>query len=256
LSLKSTLYVGSVMHRRLRPRAHDFRYRAFWLLLDLDELAALSDRLRWFSYNRANLFSLRDSDHGDGSATPLRQQVHATLAAADIALPGGRIRLLCMPRTLGHCFNPLSLYFCHRQDGRLAAMIYQVHNTFGERHSYVVPVEGNSGVLRQTCGKLLRVSPFLNMDLHYEFRVSGPDERLTVGICTRDGKGPLLSAVLTATRAPLTDRGLLRIFLRIPAVTLKVIAAIHWEALRLWLKGVRPTPAATAATTPAPATRS
>ena len=168
---QSAIYVGSVMHRRLRPRPHRFRYRAFWLLLDLDELDHLSASLRWFSYNRRNLFSLFDTDHGDGTATPLRRQAEAQLASAGIALPGGRIALLCMPRTLGYSFNPLSIYFCYDADGRLSALIHQVHNTFGERHSYVLAVEGAQQTQHQRCRKKFYVSPFLDMDLTYDFRI-------------------------------------------------------------------------------------
>ena len=136
----SSLYVGSVMHRRTRPRVHHFRYAAFWLLLDLDELPRLSAKLRLLSHNGSNLFSIFDEDHGDGSSTPLRLQVERQLREAGVDTTGIRISLLCLPRTFGYCFNPLSIYFCHRADGALAALIYQVHNTFGERHSYVLPV--------------------------------------------------------------------------------------------------------------------
>ena len=135
MTLRSSLYVGSVMHRRLRPRMHSFRYRAFWFLLDLDELDELSRKLRWFSYNRSNIFSFYDADHGDGTATPIRARIESQLAEAQIDLAGGRICLLCMPRTLGYCFNPISIYFCYRADASLTAVVYQVHNTFGERHS-------------------------------------------------------------------------------------------------------------------------
>jgi DUF1365 family protein len=241
----SSLYTGSVMHRRLHPRRHRFRYRAFWLLLDLDEIGGLSSRLRWFSYNRPNVFSLYDRDHGDGSTTPLRAQMELRLRDAGIDLAGGRIDLLCMPRTLGHCFNPLSIFFCYQADGSLAALIYQVHNTFSERHSYVIRVDRDSVALRQRCRKLFYVSPFLDMDMRYDFRIEGPDERLVVGICTSSSARPVLSAVLSGYRQPLTDRALRRVFLTIPVVTLKVIAAIHWEAVRLWAKriGLRRRPA-------------
>jgi DUF1365 family protein len=228
------------MHRRIYPRAHRFRYRAFWLLLDLDELAELSGRLRWLSYNRSNLFSVYDSDHGDGSATPLRTQLERELAEAEIELAGGRIRLLCMPRTLGYGFNPLSLFFCYRPNGVLAAIVYQVHNTFGDRHSYVIPVEDDGCTVHQSCPKRFFVSPFLDMDLRYDFRISHPDERIAVAIRAGSiGKQPVLHAVLAGTRRNLTDRTLLGVFLKIPAVTIKVMAAIHWEALRLWAKGMR-----------------
>jgi len=240
MTIASTLYVGSVMHRRLHPRHHRFRYRAFWCLFDLDELPELSRRLSWFSHNRLNLFSLHDIDHGDGSATPLREQAELSLAGAGIDLAGGPIRLLCMPRTWGCGFNPLSIYFCYRNDGRLAALIHQVHNTFGKRHSYVIPVTDRDEAPRQQCWKRFYVSPFLDMDLRYDFRIAGPAERIGVGISASNPSGsPVLSAVLIGARRQLTDRNLLILAAAIPAVTLKVIAAIHWEALRLWLKGLR-----------------
>jgi uncharacterized protein len=239
MTLRSSLYVGSVMHRRMQPCMHHFRYRAFWLLLDLDELDELSSKLRWFSHNRSNIFSFHDADHGDGTATLLRVQVERQLSDAGIDLAGGRIRLLCMPRTLGYCFNPISIFFCYRADATLAAVVYQVHNTFGERHSYVIRVEEQAAALHQRCRKLFYVSPFLDMDMRYDFRISGPDDRIAVGICASSSAKPVLNAVLTGRRRQLTDRNLMFVFLKIPAITIKVIAAIHWEALRLWAKGIR-----------------
>jgi uncharacterized protein len=238
MTLHSSIYVGSVMHRRLTPRLHRFRYSAFWLFLDLDELDKLSNTLRWFSHNRANIFSFHDADHGDGTSTPLRAQIERPLAEADVNLAGGRIRLLCMPRTLGYCFNPISIFFCYRKDATLAAVVYQVHNTFGERHSYVIRVEDQSGALHQRAKKLLYVSPFLDMDMRYDFRITGPDERIAVGICASSSEKPVLQALLNGARRDLTDRNLMFVFLKIPAVTIKVVAAIHWEALRLWTKGI------------------
>jgi DUF1365 family protein len=239
MTIGSALYVGSVMHRRLRPRPHRFRYRAFWGLFDLDELPELSSRLFWFSHNRGNLFSLLDRDHGDASETPLRTQVERLLGDAGIDLASGPIRLLCMPRTLGYCFNPLSVYFCHRMDGALAALVYQVHNTFGERHSYVIPVTGEERAPHQRCQKLFYVSPFLDMDMRYDFRVSGPGRRISIGICAIAEGASVMNAVLRGERRDLTDANLLRVAVTMPAITLKVMAAIHWEALRLWLKGLR-----------------
>jgi DUF1365 family protein len=238
MTLRSSLYVGSVMHRRLRPRIHRFRYRAFWFLLDLDELDELSRTLRWFSHNRSNIFSFYDADHGDGTAMPLRAQIERQIAEAKVDLAGGRIRLLCMPRTLGYCFNPISIFFCYRADATLAAVVYQVHNTFGERHSYVIRVEDQNAALHQRCRKLFYVSPFLEMNMRYDFRITGPDERIAVGICASSSLKPVLNAVLTGMRRSLTDRNLMFVFLKIPAITIKVIAAIHWEALRLWAKGI------------------
>ena len=174
MMLRSSLYVGSVFHRRLMPKPHRFRYRLFWLLIDLEELDHLDRRLKVFSHNRFNLFSLFDRDHGDGGASSLRAQAQELLAANGIDTGGGPIRLLCMPRTLGYDFNPISVYFCARRDGALAALIYQVHNTFGERHSYVLPVADAQGAVRQACAKTFLVSPFLPMGLRYEFHVSPP----------------------------------------------------------------------------------
>jgi DUF1365 family protein len=250
--VKSSIYIGSVMHRRLHPRRHHFRYRAYWLLLDLDEIEALSKLMTWFSYNRPNLFSFYDSDHGDGTDTPLRVQIDRQLAEAGLDITGGRVMLLCMPRTLGYCFNPLSIFFCYRKDGDLEAIVYQVHNTFAERHSYVIAVEGTGNAVYQNCRKRFYVSPFLDMDLRYDFRINGPDNLVTVAIAASGPEGPVLIAVMAGTRRLLTDRNLVGLFFRIPAGTLKVIAGIHWEALRLWTKRMRlrprPAPPARAAT--------
>jgi len=236
---RSSLYVGTVSHRRLRPRDHEFRYRAFWLFIDLDELPSLATRLALFSHNKGNLFSLHDVDHGDGSATPLRIQVEQHLTEAGIVLAGGSIELLCMPRTLGYSFNPLSVYFCHRGDASLAALVYEVHNTFGERHCYVLPAGAESDPLRQHYGKRFFVSPFMDMDMRYDFNVMAPAERIGIAIRVSAADEAVMHASLTGVRRDLTDRALLRMFLTIPAIPLKVSAAIYWEALRLWLKGLR-----------------
>ncbi|MGY3527406.1 DUF1365 domain-containing protein [Bradyrhizobium sp. USDA 4452] len=239
MTLRSCLYRGNIMHRRLRPTTHRFRYRAFWLLLDLDEMHLLASRLRLFSCNRFNLFAFHDADHGDGSATPLRLQAERCLMQAGIDIAGGPIQLFCMPRTLGYDFNPLSLYFCHRHDGQLAAVIYEVHNTFGERHAYVASVAADTGTIRHDCGKAFYVSPFMSMDLSYHFRLNQPDEHFGLGISASSGGETVLGACLTASRHELSDQELLSSFAAIPLVTIKVILAIHWEALRLWLKGLR-----------------
>jgi len=233
VTIDSCLYVGSVFHRRLGPRPHRFRYRLFWLLIDLDEIGALDGRLQLFSHNRFNLFSLFDRDHGDGRGAPLRGQADALLAAHGIDIGDGAIRLLCMPRTLGYDFNPLSVYFCHRPDGALAALIYEVHNTFGERHSYVLPAEA-----RQSCDKAFFVSPFLPMGLRYEFQVAPPGKTIVLSIQASGPDGPALQAGLSGERRNLVDRQLLRVAIRIPFVALKATLAIHWEAARLLAKGV------------------
>jgi DUF1365 family protein len=240
MSGASAIYVGRVTHVRRRPRRHALSYRIFMLLLDLDELATLPGRLRWFSLGRFNLTSFRPGDHGDGSDTPLRRQVERHLDAAGLSIEGGPIRLLCLPRVLGYVFNPLSVYFCHLPDGRLRAILYEVSSTFGERHSYLIATEPDGrGVVRQSAVKQLHVSPFLDMDLDYAFRIAPPGERLAVGIEATDAEGPILTASFAAERRDLTDPNLLAAWLTHPLVTLKVIVAIHWEALQLLAKGVR-----------------
>jgi DUF1365 family protein len=257
MKLRSTLYIGTVMHRRLRPRPHRLRYRVFWMLLDLDEIAQLPHRLRLFSHNRFNLLSFFDRDHGDGSGRPLRTQVEAHLQAAGIVPDGGPIRLFCMPRIFGYGFNPLSVYFCYQRDGSLAAILYEVHNTFSERHSYLIPVARAAGVrpgtvIDQHCSKDFYVSPFMDMAMSYAFRVTVPDERVAIAIRAADSDGVVLAAALTGNRTALTNATLMRVLVTFPLLTLKVVGAIHWHALRLLLKGQRlrprPSPPATPVT--------
>jgi DUF1365 family protein len=236
----SALYSGAVVHERLRPRFHRFRYRAFWVLFDLDELPELGRSLRLFSYNRVNLFSFHDRDHGDGSSAPLRFWIETHLREAEIDIGGGAIRLFCLPRMLGYAFNPISLFFCHRRDGSLAAILYQVNNTFGERHSYLLPVDPAQGArIRQGCAKRLYVSPFMDMAMSYDFRVGAPARTIDVTIDGSDGDGLVIKTALHGKRRPLDDRSLAGSLVALPLLTLKVIAAIHWEALRLWVKGVK-----------------
>ncbi|MDQ1154485.1 DUF1365 domain-containing protein [Brevundimonas sp. SORGH_AS_0993] len=235
----SALYRGEVMHRRLRPREHRLRYRVFWLLLDLGELEAIDRRLRLFSRNRFNLLGFHDRDHGDGSEIPLRDQILAHLDCAGVDIGDGAIRLLTMPRILGYVFNPISLYYCHAPDGRLAAVIYEVTSTFGQRHAYVLPVadeDARGGRFRQGAAKALHVSPFMGMDMRYAFRGHAPSERLDLAIDGFDSEGLLIVAAMKGRRRPLTDAALLEAALSMPALTLKVVGAIHWEALKLWLK--------------------
>jgi uncharacterized protein len=235
----SALYVGQVTHRRLRPRKHALRYRTFALLLDLDELPDLAARSRLLSHNSFNLFSFYDRDYGSG-ATPLREQIEGHARQVGLDLDGGSIRLLTMPRILGYAFNPISLYFCHGRNGELLAILYEVNNTFGQRHSYFIPVEAAAaGPIRQSCVKQFYVSPFMAMDMVYEFTVTPPREKVSIAIVERDRQGVVLTATQAQDRVALTDAALARVFFSHPLLTLKVVVGIHLEALVLWIKGLR-----------------
>ncbi len=237
----NALYVGEVVHRRVHGIDHVLRYRLYMLLLDIDATEALLRPLRWLTHGRFGLMSFSPRDHGDRSATPLRAQIERHLAAAGIDLAGGSIRLLTMPRILGYGFNPLSVYFCHHADGRLAALLYEVTNTFHERHSYLValPSDPPPGPVRQTSDKTFFVSPFMDMDLSYDFTVRPPDEAVSVVVAVRKGDQPVLTASFAGRRRPLTDAELIRTWLTHPLLTFKVMWGIHWEAAKGMLKGAR-----------------
>ena len=232
--MTSALYAGVVAHARLRPKKHRLRYRVFSLLIDLAEAEALSGRLRLFGFNQSALFSLWEKDHGDGGQ--LRHWVDTQLAAAGIA-DVTAVTMLCYPRILGYVFNPLTVYFCSDASG-LRAVLYEVHNTFGERRTYVIPAPPDAGVVTQEAAKQMYVSPFTPMECGYRFRITPPGENVVVAIDETDGDGLLLTASFAGERRDLTDAALLRALFAYPLMTLKVTAAIHWEALRLFLKGV------------------
>lgn len=238
-ALASRLYVGTIVHLRSRPRRRRLRYRMAMLLVDLDELDSLDARLRLFGHNHFSLFGLYDRDHADRRARPLRPQIERRLAQAGIDAAGGPIRLLCLPRVIGHGFSPLAVYFCHRPGGDIAGLVYQVHNTFGGDHDYVLPAQEQDGLIRQTCPKVFRVSPFLGMDLRYVFDIAPPTGSVHIGVTAEDEHGPLLITAFTGRARPLDDINLLQAWIACPWLTLGPLAAIHWEALKLLLSGFR-----------------
>jgi DUF1365 family protein len=241
----AALYFGDVMHARLKPMGHRFSYRVMSLLIDLDHLDAADRQSRLFGVNRAALYSFRESDHGDRDGSSLRAYAQRCAAQYDIDLTGGRVELLCYPRLLGYTFSPLSTYFCRRADGELALIIYEVRNTFGDIHSYVMPIKSGElteAGIRQEQDKLFYVSPFIDMPMRYYFRVSPPGQSVKLRILETDSEGPILAATFNGQRRALTSGALLRSFFGLPLMTFKIMAAIHWEALRLWIKGARLVP--------------
>jgi hypothetical protein len=241
----AALYVGKVMHARLKPVGHRFNYRVMSLLIDLDRLEVADRQTPRFGVNRRALYSFHESDHGERDGSSLRLYTQRCASEHGIDLTGGRVLLMCYPRLLGYTFNPLSVYFCYDGNGQPALLIYEVRNTFGGIHAYVLPVKRGDispAGIRQAQEKQFYVSPFVEMAMRYHFRVVPPSEDVKLRILETDSEGPLLSATFNGHRRSLTTKELLRSFFLLPAITAKIVVAIHWEALRLWLKGVRLVP--------------
>jgi uncharacterized protein len=252
----AALYDGQVMHARMKPKAHRFNYSVYTLLIDIDRLEEANKLSRFFSIGRFNLLSFRPKDHGDGGRSPLGAHVRSLLRDAGLKAEPTRIALLCYPRVLGHVFNPISVYFAYDSSGMLTGIVYEVRNTFGDMHTYVAPVQDgelSDAGLRQERDKLFHVSPFMGMPMRYRFRLRPPAEEVAVRILETDAAGPILAASFIGRRRAVTSTSVLAAFVRIPLLTFKVVGGIHYEALKLWLKGIRffprpePPPAASAA---------
>ncbi|ANH07756.1 DUF1365 domain-containing protein [Shinella sp. HZN7] len=247
------LYPGKVMHQRLNPFGHRFSYSVFSLLVDIDRLDELDRMSGLLSVDRSGILSFRTRDHAEREGETLRTLADRLLGQAGLAQPAARILLLAYPRMFGYVFNPLSTYFAYDAGEKLIAIIYAVRNTFGERHSYVAPIlpgETSPAGIRQSRTKVFHVSPFMEMGLRYHFRVLPPGKAVRLRIHETSAGAPLLAAAFHGEAMALTTGNLARYLLRFPFMTLKVIAGIHWEALKLWLKGARfhpsPPPPATA----------
>lgn len=272
--IRSCLYECRVMHHRLLPRRHRFEYGLFLVCLDLDELDAIDGSLRFFSHNRRNLYEFRDSDHfirsatskGEGSGRTLKARVLDWLAEQGVAAgQDARIDLVTLPRVAGYVFNPVSFYFVASANGQPVCAIAEVGNTFGEQKPYLVPVESGPAHsehpavgspdprtsqsqlphqpprphFRVIAPKHFYVSPFSELDLRFDFRLSQPGEGLAVGVNDLNPQGEtVLVSSLTGRRRPLADRDLIRLTARYPLVTARVIALIHWQAFKLWAKRV------------------
>lgn len=232
---RSCLYIGKVFHKRHIPFEHDFTYKVFTLLLDLDDLP----KLKTLSYNRFNIFSLHNKDHGPRDGSALRPWIESAARSKNIDIEGGKIFMLTFPRILGYVFNPLTVYFCTDKTGTLKAVMHQVKNTFREQHSYLMPVEQNNEIIKQEHDKVFHVSPFIQMDCEYRFRFKAPEDVLDFAIHQFTPQGKILTATWDGRRTELTDKALLKTLITHPLLTLKVILGIHWEALRLVLKGAK-----------------
>ena len=237
--LSGQLIVGQVMHRRFFPVQYRFVYRVFTLLLDLDRLDDIARRGRLFAHTRFTLVSFHDRDHGAGDGTPPRDWLQSRLAARGLDLLLQRIEMQCFPRVLGHVFNPLSVWFCFGPEDALVAVLCEVHNTFGERHSYLLHRDGEpmEWPVRHAHVKGFHVSPFIGMEADCRFRFARAGEESSTVIHEYQEGRLMLVAVQRGEARALTDGNLLRVALAYPLLTLKVVLMIHWQALKIWLRG-------------------
>lgn len=236
------IYSGTLRHRRFAPRRHAFTYTVFLAWLDIDRIPETMAQTRWSGYNRFHWASFEERDHFGDARLRLRQRVEADARERGITLPDGPIYLLTHLRYLGYCFNPISLYYCYDRAGRVQTVLAEVNSTFGESRNYWLSTgnrQPSSNALRYRCPKSMHVSPFLGMQMDYEFVLTEPGEGLVAHMNTSEaGASPIFDATLTLRHEPWTPRNVLRALLRHPWMTAKVILAIHWQALRLWLKRV------------------
>jgi hypothetical protein len=238
LTPAATLYAGRVAHIRHTPFRHRFDYKIWMLRVDLDRLDELAARSRFFAHNKAGLISIQDRDHGFRDDRTLRAFVDAALARENLQDFGAKIQFVTMPRLLGYAFNPISFYYCYDMAGRLGAVLHQVKNTFGDQIGYLMPVHGE-GLIRQNAAKHMHVSPFFDMQGGYRFGLTPPGEKLTVSIQYGTAAQKRMTATMILHARPFTDASVLRLLAQMPFVPMKVMGAIHWQALKLFLRGAK-----------------
>ena len=235
----SCIYTGFVTHRRFKPKRHFFTYKTFSLLIDLNEIEKLSKKIKFFSYNKFNILSFYNIDHGPRDGSSLVAWVKNTLTNAKIDIGSGTIKLLCYPRFFGYVFNPLSIFYCYDENLHLKAILYEVKNTFSEQYTYVFSASSSSNLILHRCEKKFYVSPFMEMKTFYNFRLLNPEKILKIFIKQRDIEGTLLTACQVGKKIEINTKNLFFQFLTHPFMSFKVILAIHFEAFRLWMKGVK-----------------
>ena len=235
----SCIYIGSVIHKRFKPKKHFFKYSVFSLFLDLDEINELDQQIPFFSYNKFNILSFFDKDHGYRDGSSIKDWLIHVLQKKNISTINIKIKILCYPRIFGYVFNPLSIFFIYDKDSNPIAILYEVKNTFGEQHTYVFKIDIKNKQILNNCKKKFYVSPFMDLESKYFFKVLIPNERLSVIIDQRDKEGKLLFASQDGERVKLSSKNLLISYLKHPLMTLKIISAIHYEALKLWIKGIK-----------------
>ena len=235
----SCIYSGFTAHKRFRPKRHFFSYKIFSLLIDLNEVKNLERKIKFFSYNKFNILSFYDVDHGPRDGNCLTKWVKKILIESKIDIGSGAIKLLCFPRFFGYVFNPLSIFYCYDENSQLKAVLYEVKNTFNEQHTYVFPTSPSSNLILHKCDKKFYVSPFIEMKTFYNFRLLKPGTIISIFIKQADIDGPLLTACQAGKRLELNSFNLFVQFLKHPLMSFKVILAIHFEAFRLWSKGIK-----------------
>jgi len=234
----SLIYNGKVVHRRFKPKEHYFKYNVFSLLIDLDELDLIQNKIKIFSYNKFNIISFFDIDHGPRDGTSLKKWILKNLKNIGVIENDVQVKLLCYPRIFGYVFNPLSVFFIYDQYSKLISILYEVKNTFGEQHTYIFKTDDNK-TIKNNCTKKFHVSPFIEMECNYYFRVLQPSETISVVIDQSDKDGKLLYASQDGKAKEFNEKNLIISYISHPLMTFKIIAAIHYEALKLWLKGIK-----------------
>jgi len=234
----SKIYTGKVIHKRFKPKEHYFKYNVFSLLIDLNELEQINKDIKFFSYNKFNIISFFDKDHGDRDGSSIKSWVKKNLKSIGIMTEDISIRLLCYPRIFGYVFNPLSTYFIYNKHSELISIFYEVKNTFGEQHTYIFKAQDEKTV-QNKCKKKFYVSPFIEMDCEYHFKTLNPREQLSVVINQNDKDGKLLFASQDGISKAFNNKNLILSYLTHPLMTFKIIGAIHYEAFKLWAKRIK-----------------